>query len=151
MKRRRREDDDDKSCRQRKLEKGKESVTKDTDEELFFNDTKFAIDLLNSAFRKIEYVGAAFNIKAHHEVDKDSSVKGLAFKIHRLAKRLENLLVVKRAGRHFIFDNGGDDSDGSHDSDDGSHGGDDGSDGSHDGDNGSDGSHYSDDDGTPTN
>jgi hypothetical protein len=64
-------------------------------------------------------VGVAFNIKVHHEVDKDLSVKGLAFKIHGLADMLENLPVVKRATRHFVFDD-----DGSNSSD-GSHGGDD--------------------------
>jgi hypothetical protein len=62
-------------------------------------------------------------------VYKDPSVKTLAFRIHGLAEKLENLLVVKQAARcHFIFDNGGFDSD----------------DGSHDGDSGDDG-------GTPTN
>jgi hypothetical protein len=102
------------------LEKGKEPATKDTDEELFFDDTKFAVDLLQSTFRKLEDVASAFNIKAHHEVDKDPSVKGLAFRIHGLVKRLEKLPVVKRAGRHFIFDDGSDDgTDGSHTGDDG--------------------------------
>jgi hypothetical protein len=49
-------------------------------------------------------------------------VKGLAFRIHGLAEKLENLPVVKRdARRHFFFDDSG--SDGSH-GDDGSHGGD---------------------------
>jgi hypothetical protein len=133
-KRGRREDDDDDNRRWRKLEKGKEPATKDADEEAFFDNTKFAVNLLKSAFRKLEDVGAAFNIKAHHEVDKNPSVKGFTFRIHGLAERLEKLPVVKRAGRHFIFDDGGDGSDGSHD-------GDDGFDGSHGGDNG----------GTPTN
>jgi hypothetical protein len=138
-KRGRREDDDDESRRQKKLEKGKEPTTKDADEESFFNNTKFAIELLRSAFRKLEDVGAAFDIKAHHDVYKDPSVKGLAFRIHGLADKLENLPVVKRAAhRHFVFDD--DDSDG----DDGSHGDDD----NHDGD---DGSHGGDDSGTPTN
>jgi hypothetical protein len=125
----RREDDDDESCSRRKFEKGKEPATKDADEEPFFDDTKFAIDLLKRAFRKLEDVGATFNIKAHHEVDKEPSVKGLAFRIHGLAERLEKLPMVKRAGCHFVFDDGGDGSDGSHDGgdgDDGSHGGDDG-------------------------
>jgi hypothetical protein len=62
-------------------------------------------------------------------------VKGLAFRIHGLAEKLENLPVVKRAARrHFILD------DGSHDDD-----------GSHVDDNGNDGSHGGDDDETPTN
>jgi hypothetical protein len=120
-KRGRREDDDDESCRQKKLEKGKESAAKDTDEELLFNDTKFAVELLKSAFKKLEGVGEAFDIKAHHDVYKDPSVKGLAFRIHGLAEMLENLRVVKQATcRHFFFDDGG--SDGN----DGSHGGIDG-------------------------
>jgi hypothetical protein len=124
----RREDDDDESCHWRKLEKGEEPTTKDADEEPFFDDAKFVIYLLKSAFRKLEDVGAAFNIKVHHEVDKDPSVKGLAFRIHGLAERLEKLPVVKRVGRHFVFDNGSDGSDGSHsddDSSDSSHGDDD--------------------------
>jgi hypothetical protein len=102
------------------LEKGKEPATKDADEEPFFDDTKSAVDLLRSAFRKIEDVGAAFDIKVHHDEYKDPSVKGLAFRIHRLAKNLENLPVVKRAARcHFVFDNGSDDgSDSSHGGDD---------------------------------
>jgi hypothetical protein len=72
-------------------------------------------------------------------VYKDSSVKGLVFRIHGLAEKLENLPVVKRAARrHFFFDEGcSNGSDGSH-NDEGSHGGD-------------DGSHDSDDGGTPTN
>jgi hypothetical protein len=126
------------------LEKGKEPATKDPDDEPFFDDNKFVVDLLNSTFRKLEDVGTTFNIKAHHEVDKDSSVKGLAFRIHRLAERLEKLPVVKRAGRHFVFDDGSDGSDGRH-------GGDDGSNSSHGDDNGSDGSHGGDDGATPTN
>jgi hypothetical protein len=84
-KRGRRQDDDDESRRRKKLEKGKEPATKDADEEPFFDNTKFVVDLLRSAF----------NIKAHHDVYKDPSVKGLAFKIHGLAEKLENLLVVK--------------------------------------------------------
>jgi SOS response regulatory protein OraA/RecX len=96
------------------LEKGKEPVTKDTDEEPFFDDTKFAVDLLKSAFRKLEDVAVALNILAHQEVDKDPSLKGLAIRIHGLAERLEKLPVVKRVGRHFAFDDGGDGSDGSH-------------------------------------
>jgi hypothetical protein len=61
-------------------------------------------------------------------------VNGLAFGIHGLAKRLEKLPVVKRSGRHFIFDDGGN-----------------GSNGSHSGDDGSDDSHNDDDGRTPTN
>jgi hypothetical protein len=39
---------------------------------------------------------------------KSQIVKGLAFRIHGLAEKLENLPVVKRAAhRHFVFDNGG--------------------------------------------
>jgi hypothetical protein len=72
-------------------------------------------------------------------VYKDPTVKGLAFRIHGLAEKLENLPVVKRAVcRYFFFDGGGSDSD------DGSHGGNGGNDGSHSGDGGDDG-------GTPTN
>jgi hypothetical protein len=84
---RREDDNDDESRRRRKLEKGEEPATKDANKEPFFNDTKFAVDLLKSAFRKLEVVGVAFNIKAHHEVDKDPSVKGLAFRIHGLVER----------------------------------------------------------------
>ena len=96
MKRGRREDDGDESRHRRKLEKGKEPATKDADEEPPFDDTKFAVELLRSAFRKLEGVGEAFDIKAHHDVYKDPSVKGLAFRIHGLAEKLENLPVVKR-------------------------------------------------------
>jgi hypothetical protein len=58
-------------------------------------------------------------------VYKDTSVKGLAFRIHGFAEQLENLPVVKRAARrHFFFDDGGSDGDeGSHDGDDGDDGG----------------------------
>jgi hypothetical protein len=82
-----------------------------------FDDTKFAVELLRSAFKKLEGVGEAFDIKAYHDVYKDPSVKGLSFRIHRLAEKLENLPVVKRAApRHFFFDDGGSDGDdGSHD------------------------------------
>jgi hypothetical protein len=63
-------------------------------------------------------------------VYKDPTLKGLAFRIHGLAKKLENLLVVKRAAHRHFFDAGDSDGDdGSHDNDggdDGSHGGDDG-------------------------
>jgi hypothetical protein len=103
-----------------------ELAAKDADEEPLFDNTKFAVELLRSAFRKLEGVGEAFDIKAHHDVYKDLSVKGLAFRIHGLAEKLENLPVVKRAARrHFVFDDAGSDGDG------GSHGGDDGDDGSH--------------------
>jgi hypothetical protein len=129
----RREDDNNESRCRKKLEKGKEPATKDADEEPLFDDTKFAIEQLMSAFRKLQGVGAAFNIKAHHDVYKEPSVKGLAFIIHGLAEKLENLPMVKRvARRHFVFDDGGSD----------------GNDGSHDGDDGDDGSHVG---GTPTN
>jgi hypothetical protein len=65
---------------------------------------------------------------------KDPSVK--------VAEKLENLPVVKRAARrHFLFNDGGSDSD------DGSHGGE----SSHGGDDGDDCSHGVDDGGTPTN
>jgi hypothetical protein len=123
-KRGRREDDDDESCRRKKLDKGKEPA-KNADEEPLFDDNKFAVELLRSAFRKLEGVGEAFDIKAHHDVYKNPSVKGLAFRIHRLAKKLENLPVVKRAALcHFFFDDGGSDSDdGSHSGDDSSHDG----------------------------
>jgi hypothetical protein len=50
----RREDDDDESRRWRKLEKGMEPATNYADEEPFFNDTKFAIDLPRSTFRKFK-------------------------------------------------------------------------------------------------
>jgi hypothetical protein len=78
----------------------------------------------------LEDVGVAFDIKAYHDVYKDPSVKGLAFRIHGLAENLENLPMVKRAARcHFVFDDGGSyGNDGSH-SDDGSHSGDDGDNG----------------------
>jgi hypothetical protein len=105
------------------LDQGKETAAKDADEEPLFDDTKFVVELLRSTFRKLEGVGEAFDIKAHHDVYKDSSGKGLPFRIHGLAEKLENLPVVKRAA-HRHFDDGGSDDDG------GSHGG---SDGSHDG------------------
>jgi hypothetical protein len=148
-KRGRREDDDDECRRRKKLDKGKELADKDADEEPLFNDTNFAVELLRSAFRKLGGVGEAFDIKAHQDVYKDPSVKGLAFRIHELAEKFENLLVVKQAARrHFFFDDGG--SDGSHSGDDGnddshdSNGGDDDNDGWHDSDGGDDGE-------TPTN
>jgi hypothetical protein len=64
------------------LEKGKEPVAKDADEELLFDDNKFAVELLRSTFRKLQGVGEAFIIKAHHDVYKDPTLKGLAFRIH---------------------------------------------------------------------
>jgi hypothetical protein len=100
----RREDDDEKSRRRKKLEKGKEPTAKDADEEPLFDDTKFVIKLLRSAFSKLEGVAAAFDIKEHHDVYKDPSVKGLTFRIHGLAEKLENLPVVEWATRrHFVF------------------------------------------------
>jgi hypothetical protein len=54
----RREDDDDESCLRKKFEKGKEPATKGTDEEPFFDDNKFVVELLRSAFRKLGDVGA---------------------------------------------------------------------------------------------
>jgi hypothetical protein len=62
-------------------------------------------------------------------VYKDPSVKGLTFRIHGMVEMLENL------HRHFVFDDGGSDS----------------NDGSHGGGNGDDDSHGDDDGGTPTN
>jgi hypothetical protein len=94
------------------LEKGKEPAAKDADEEPLFDDNKFAAELLRSAFRKLQGVGEAFDIKAHHNVYKDLTLMGLAFRIHGLAEKLQNLPVVKRAARrHFFFDDGGSDSD----------------------------------------
>jgi hypothetical protein len=107
----RREDDNDESHCRRKLEKGKELVTKDADEDPFVDDTKFVVDLLRSAFSKLQDVGESFNIMVAHEVDKDPSMKGLTFTIHRLVEKHGNLPVVKWAGRHFYFDNGSFDSD----------------------------------------
>jgi hypothetical protein len=105
------------------LEKGKEPASNDTYEEPLFNDNKFAVELLRSAFRKLEGVGEAFDIKAHHDAYKDLTLKGLAFRIHGLVEKLENLPVVKRAARcHFFFDDGG--SDGDDGGDNGSQGGD---------------------------
>jgi hypothetical protein len=99
------------------LEKGKEPVAKDADEEPLFDDNKFTAELLRSAFRKLEGIGEAFDIKAHHDAYRDPTLKGLAIRIHGLAEKLENLPVVKRATRrHFFFD------DRSSDGDDGSHG-----------------------------
>jgi hypothetical protein len=90
-KRGRREDDDDESRRQKKLEKGKEPSAKDFDEEPLFDNNKFAAELLRSAFRKLEGIGEAFDIKAHHDAYKDPTLKGLTFRIHGLAEKLENL------------------------------------------------------------
>jgi hypothetical protein len=121
------------------LDKGKEPAAKDADEEPLFDDTKFAVELLRKAFRKLEGVDEAFDIKAYHDVYKHPSMKGPAFKIHGLAEKLENLLMVKWATRrHFFFDNGG--SDGSH-----------GDNGSHDGDDSDHNNHGGNDGGTPTN
>jgi hypothetical protein len=64
-KRGRREDDNDESRRRKKLEKGKEPMAKDADKEPLFDDNKFAVELLMSAFRKLQGVGEAFDIKAH--------------------------------------------------------------------------------------
>jgi hypothetical protein len=120
-----REDDDDESRRPKKLEKGKEPAAKDANKEPLFNDNKFATELLRSAFRKLEGVGEAFDIKAHHDVYKGPTVKGLAFRIHGLAEKLTNFPVVKQAARrHFFFDNDG--YDGGDGGDDGGDGGDDG-------------------------
>jgi hypothetical protein len=68
------------------LEKGKEPAAKDADEEPLFNVTQFAVELLKSAFRKLDGIGEAFDIKARHDVYKDPSMKGLAFRIHGLAE-----------------------------------------------------------------
>jgi hypothetical protein len=38
----------------------------DADEKSFFDDTKFVVDLLKSAFRKLEDVGKALNAKVPH-------------------------------------------------------------------------------------
>jgi hypothetical protein len=124
-KRGRREDDDDEIRRRKKLEKGKEPEAKDADEEPLFDDNKFAAEMLKSAFRKLEGVGEAFDIKVHHGAYKDPTLKGLTLRIHGLAEKLENLPVVKWAARrNFFFDDGGSDgNDGSH-SDDDSQGGD---------------------------
>jgi hypothetical protein len=127
-KRGRREGDDDESRRRKKLEKGEEPAAKDADEEPLFNDNKFTTELLRSAFRKLQGVCDAFDIKAHHDVYKDPTLKGLAFRIHGLAEKLENLPVVKGATRCHFFDDGGSDGD------DGRHGNDGGDDGSHGGD-----------------
>jgi hypothetical protein len=112
------------------LEKGKEPAAKDADEEPLFDDNKFTTELLRSAFRKLEGVGEAFDIKAHHDVYKDPIVKGIAFRIHGLAEKLENLPVVQRAGRClFFFDDDGSNGDNGSHSDNGSHGNNGGDDG----------------------
>jgi hypothetical protein len=77
-KRGRRDDDDDKSRRRKKLEKGKELAAKDADKELLFNDNNFTAEQLRSAFRKLQGVGEAFDIKAHHDVYKDLTLKDLS-------------------------------------------------------------------------
>jgi hypothetical protein len=114
--------------RRRKLPSEEVGEREGAYEEPLFDDNKFAVELLRSAFKKLEGVGEAIDIKAHHDVYKDPGVKGLAFRIHGLSKKLENLPVVKRAARcHFFFHD--DDCNGSHsgdDGDDGNHGGDDG-------------------------
>jgi hypothetical protein len=63
----------------------------DADEEPLFDDTKFAVELLRSAFRKLEGFGEAFDIRAHHDVCKYPSVKDLTFRIHGLVEKLVNL------------------------------------------------------------
>jgi hypothetical protein len=73
-KRGRREDDDDESRRRKKLEKGKEPAAKDANEEPLFDDNKFVVELLRSAFRKLEGVGEALDIKAHHDAYKDPTL-----------------------------------------------------------------------------
>jgi hypothetical protein len=124
-KRGRREDDDEESRRQKKLLKGKELTATDANEERLFDDNTFAAELLRSALRKLQGIGEAFDIKTHHDVYKDPTLKGLAFRIHGLAKKLENLPVVKRAARrHFFFDDGSSDGDDDSHGNDGSHGGD---------------------------
>jgi hypothetical protein len=72
-KRGQREDDDDEGRRRKKLEKGKEPAAKDADEEPLFDDSKFTVDLLRSAFRKLQGVGEAFDIKAHHDGGDDGN------------------------------------------------------------------------------
>jgi hypothetical protein len=52
------------------------------DEEPFLDDTKYTIELLRSAFGKLQDVGATYDIKAHHDVYKDPSMKRLTFRIH---------------------------------------------------------------------
>jgi hypothetical protein len=68
LKRGRREDDDDENRCWKKLEKGKELAAKNADEEPLFENTKFAIEMLRNAFRKLEGVGEDFDIKAHNDV-----------------------------------------------------------------------------------
>jgi hypothetical protein len=68
---RREDDDDDESHRRKKLDKGKELAAKDADEERLFDDNKVAAELLRSSFRKLQGVGKALDIKAHHDVYKD--------------------------------------------------------------------------------
>jgi hypothetical protein len=130
-KRGRREDDINESHHRKKLEKGKEPAAKDADEEQLFDETKFAVGLLRTAFRKLEGIGEAFDIKAHHDAYKYPTLKGLTFRIHGLAEKLETLPVVKWAAhRHFFFNDGGSDGD------DGRHGDDSGNGGSQGGDSG---------------
>jgi hypothetical protein len=70
------------------LEKGKELTTKkkEADKESYGDDTKFAVHMLKSTFRKLQDVADAFYIKTPHQVEKDPIVKGLAFMIHLLAE-----------------------------------------------------------------
>jgi hypothetical protein len=49
-----RREDNDESRRRKKLEKGKEPTAKDANEEPLFDDNKFVVELLRSAFRKPE-------------------------------------------------------------------------------------------------
>jgi hypothetical protein len=129
LKRGRREEHDNESRRRKKLEKGKEPAAKDADEEPLFDDNKFTAELLRSAFRKLQGVGEAFDIKVHHDVYKDPTLKGLAFRIYGLAEKLGKLPVVKRAARrHFLFDDSGSDGDNGSHGDDGSHDNDSGND-----------------------
>jgi hypothetical protein len=123
-KRGQREDDDDESRHRKKMEKGKEPAAKDADKEPLFDDNKFAAVLLRSAFRKLEGVGEAFDIKAHHDAYNDPTLNGLAFRIHGLAEKLKNLPVVQQAARRHFFDDGSSDGDNGSHGDDGSQGGD---------------------------
>jgi hypothetical protein len=45
------------------LDKGKEPAAKDANEEPLFKDNMFVIELLRSAFRKLEGIVKAFDIK----------------------------------------------------------------------------------------
>ena len=123
-KRGRREDDDDEIRRRRKLtikEKGKEPVAPKEKEKKEADDISFAVELLQGTFMKLRDVGEAFKIEAPDH-NKHDSVKGLAFRIHVLAGKLEKLPVVQRS---LLGDDDG--SDGGDDDD--SDSGDDSSDG----------------------